>query len=319
MEMLFSTEILHPRDSFMAWREILFKHLMPIEIERLDDKPFACRLEVANIGPLRMTRLTQGALRSETTPYAERHYDGAETAAVIFTLAGALTCQQDGRESVQRPGDIVVLDRRHAVVTTCAGSQALFVKLPRERLEGILGPLRLYTSLTMGTDLASTVLATNFFHDLIRVRRQLTPDAVDRMASIGVDLIVANIAERLARVTPGPLHGTVVVQRAKAYVEDHLADLTLDPPQLAAAVGVSLRRLQELFHERGQHISDWIWRRRLEVAAKRLCDPSCAHLPIGTLAYGSGFASQAHFSKRFKDRFGMTPREYRHAALMGTL
>ncbi|SFL21629.1 AraC-type DNA-binding protein [Methylobacterium pseudosasicola] len=295
----------------------MLERLVPIEIERLDDRPFACKMEFASVGPLRMKRLTQGALRSEMMPNAARHRDGGGTVATIFLLAGALTCQQDGRESVQQPGDIVVLDRRHAVVTSSAGSQALFLKLPRERLEGILGPSRLYTSLTMGADLASTILVTNFFHDLIRVRRQLTPDAADRMALIGADLIVANIAERLARAVPRPLHGTVVVQRAKAYVEDHLADLTLDPPQLAAAVGVSLRRLQELFHERDQHISDWIWGRRLEVAAKRLCDPGFAHLSIGVLAYGSGFGSQPHFSKRFKDRFSVTPREYRQAALIG--
>ncbi|MVT78859.1 helix-turn-helix domain-containing protein, partial [Bradyrhizobium cajani] len=70
----------------------------------------------------------------------------------------------------------------------------------------------------------------------------------------------------------------------------------------------------ELFHEHGQHISDWIWQRRLETAAKRLADPGCRHLSLGTLAYGCGFASQAHFSRRFKDKYGMAPSEFRHLA-----
>ena len=318
MKTLFSTEGLHPRDSFKAWREAVIEHLIPLEIESLDDGPFAAKLEVAGVGPLLIVRLTQGALRNETTSRTVRHLDGADMAAVCFNVAGASTTFQDGREAMQRPGDIVVLDRRPQVITTSAGSQSLVLQLPRKRLEHILGPSRLYTSLTMGADLASTALTSNFFHELIRVHRQLTSDAAERMASIGADLIVASIAERLAQEVPRSLHGTVVVQRAKAYVEANLGDPTLDPPQLAAAVGVSLRRLQELFHARGQHISDWIWQRRLETAAKRLCDPGCAHLPIGTLGYGSGFASQAHFSKRFKDRFGMTPREYRHAARVDT-
>jgi AraC-like DNA-binding protein len=73
-----------------------------------------------------------------------------------------------------------------------------------------------------------------------------------------------------------------------------------------------------LFHARGQHISDWIWHRRLEVATKRLTDPGCVHLSIGPLAFGCGFANQAHFSRRFKERHGMTPREYRQAALVST-
>lgn len=116
---------------------------------------------------------------------------------------------------------------------------------------------------------------------------------------------------------PQPLHGTVVIQRAKAYVESHLHQPDLNPPWLAGALGVSLRRLQELFHARGQHISDYIWQRRLETATRHLADPACAHLSIGLLAYNCGFTSQAHFARRFKAHHGMTPREYRQAALVG--
>lgn len=219
---------------------------------------------------------------------------------------------------MQRPGDMVVIDHRPATHESHAGSQALLLELPRERLESVLGSTRLYTAMAMGTDVASTAVTVKFVHELVRLRAQLDPESAARMASIGVDLIVASIAERLALEVSRPMQGTVVVQRAKAYVEAHLGDPTLDPPHLAAAVGVSLRRLQELFHARGQHISDWIWHRRLEAAAKQLADPSGAHIQIGAVAFGCGFASQAHFSRRFKERHGMSPREYRIAALLGT-
>ena len=235
---------------------------------------------------------------------------------VVLKLAGKSTTLQDGRESVQRPGDMIVLDHRPSVMTTHMDSQALFLELPRERLESVFGSTRLYAGLSLGADLASTRLATTFIHELIQVRRQLSPDAAERMAAIGVDLIVASLAERLAQEMPRPIHGSVVVQRAKAYVEANLQAASLDPPQLAAAMGVSLRRLQELFHERGRHISEWIWERRLAAAAKRLADPACVHLPIGTLAYGCGFTSQSHFARRFKHHHGMSPRDYREAAVL---
>ncbi|QGY05157.1 AraC family transcriptional regulator [Methylobacterium mesophilicum SR1.6/6] len=77
---------------------------------------------------------------------------------------------------------------------------------------------------------------------------------------------------------------------------------------------VSRPRLQELFHERGHHASDWIWTRRLTVAAQRLTDPASVHLPIGTLAYECGFFGPAHFSRRFRDRHGLSRRAYRDAA-----
>ncbi|WP_267425956.1 helix-turn-helix domain-containing protein [Methylobacterium sp. GC_Met_2] len=317
MQSLFSTEGLHPSTGFKLWRELLGERLVPIEVERLDaDGPFRGKLDIAEVGPLHISRLTQSALRCETTPTAARRHDRAGMIVVLFKVAGMSTSVQDGREAVQRPGDMVVLDHRPSVLTTHEDSQALFLELPRERLERVLGSTRLYTGLSLSADLASTQLTTCFIHELIRVRRQLTPDAAERMAAIGVDLIVASLAERMAQNVPRPIHGSVVVQRAKAFVEANLQDTALDPPHLAAAVGVSLRRLQELFHERGQHISDWIWERRLAVAATRLADPACVHLPIGTLAYGCGFISQSHFARRFKHHHGMSPREYRYAAIL---
>jgi len=318
MEALFSTQGLNPLQSFRRWRETLVGRGVPLEQARLDDGPFAATLEAARVGPLLLTRVAHGAMRSEATRGLIQRNGKDGTVVVIFKLAGVSMRSQDDRSSVQRRGDIVVIDHRPAAHESSTGSQSLFLELPRERLESALGSARLYTAMTMGSDVASTALTVKFFHDLVGLRARLDPDSAARMASVGVDLIVASIAERLAQEIPRPLHGTVVVQRAKAHVDAHLGDPTLDPPQLAAAVGVSLRRLQELFHERGQHISDWIWQRRLERATKRLADPGCAHLPIGTLAFDCGFASQAHFSRRFKERHGSTPREYRHAALGGT-
>ncbi|KNY21762.1 helix-turn-helix domain-containing protein [Methylobacterium sp. ARG-1] len=319
MQIIFSTEGINPPDRFKLWRETLSERLIPLEGEPLDSRPFDGCMEGAVVGSLLMNRISHGAIRVETTPSAARSQNRASMAAVVFNLAGTATYCQDEREAVQRPGDLVVLDHRPSVWTTSAGSQAMFVEVPREHLENALGSIRFYTALSIGAEQSSTVLVSSFFRELVQVRRQLDAVAAERMSSIGVDLIVACIAERMTKAVPQPLHGTVVVQRAKAYIETHLGDPTLDPPHLAAAVGVSLRRLQELFHERGQHISDWIWRRRLETAAKRLTDLSCAHLSIGVLAYGCGFASQAHFARRFKEHHGMTPREFRRASLLGTL
>ncbi|MCJ2124189.1 helix-turn-helix domain-containing protein [Methylobacterium sp. J-077] len=316
MQTLFSTAGAHPRDGFKRWRETLFDLGALFEQKRLDDGPFDAKIEATVIGSVAMYRVSQDAQRIETTGKMLRSWADEGAVVVTLRLAGTTTIDQDGRSSVQRPGDFVVIDQRPSVATTSAGSVSLSLELPRERLVNTLWSTRRYTALTVGSDLASAALVTTYFHELIRVQHTLSPDAAARMASIGTDLIVASIAERMAREVPRALHGTVVVQRAKAYVEAHLGDPTLDPPKLAAAVGVSLRRLQELFHAHGQHISDWIWERRLEAAAKRLTDPGVRHLPIGTLAYGCGFASQAHFSRRFKHRYGMTPSEYRTAPLL---
>ncbi|MCJ2126098.1 helix-turn-helix domain-containing protein [Methylobacterium sp. J-077] len=288
---------------------------MPAELYRVDDSIFHGLFEGTDLGSLPITRSTFSAVRVESTPATLRRNAKRDTLAVTIKLSGTSMCEQFGRQAVARPGEIVVLDRRSpSIRQTTEPSRSLLLEVPRDRLESLLGDARHFSALTIGADLGSTRLVTTFLDTLLRVENRFTPDAAERMSGIAVDLITACIAERLAKEVPRPLHGTVVVQRAKAHVEANLSDPTLDPPRLAAAVGVSLRRLQELFRAHGQHISDWIWQRRLEAAAKRLADPGCRHLAIGTLAYGCGFASQAHFSRRFKDRYGMVPSDFRQQA-----
>ena len=314
MQPFFSTDGIHPKNAFRKWRETICERLIPIEQKPLHEVPFQGRLDVTSIGPVPISRMAHTAMRTEATPDAIRRHGQPDRLYATMKLSGHDAIQQGDREAVTRMGDFVVIDARPAVCEANTGV-SLVIDLPRERFEAMLGPSRLFCALTVGADLASTALANTFFQDLIRVSDRLTVDVAARMASIGTDLLIASLAERMAQEVPRSVHGNVTVQRAKAYIEAHLGDPGLDPPQLAAAMGLSLRRLQELFHERGRHISDYIWERRLEIAAKRLSDPACAHLSIGMLAYGCGFSSQAHFARRFKDRYGLSPRDYRRAQM----
>ncbi|MCJ2087572.1 helix-turn-helix domain-containing protein [Methylobacterium sp. E-005] len=312
MRPVFSTEKLHPRNAFHQWCEMICEQLVPVEMKTVDETQFKGSIAATKIGSMPISSFAHTAMRSEKTAETVRRDGRHDRVHAVLILSGRAIAHQGDQEADCRMGDLVVLDARPAVVQTETGS-TLILDLPRDRLEATLGPSRLFSSLRVGGDRASTILARTYIRELVAVANRLGPDAAARMASIGVDLIVASLAERLAQEVPRSTHGSVTVQRAKAYIEAHLSDQTLDPPQLAAAVGVSLRRLQELFHERGRHISDYIWDRRLEEAGKRLIDPACAHLSIGLLAYASGFTSQAHFARRFKERHGLTPTEFRQA------
>ncbi|MFF8852915.1 MULTISPECIES: helix-turn-helix domain-containing protein [unclassified Methylobacterium] len=317
MRTIFSTLDYSPQIRFDRWREILFDRMGPLDQSLIDDGPFSGLIETADIGGLLFTRVCESSLRTAVTPQTLRRRERSEQVFVLIQIAGKSATVQDGREAVQEPGDILLLANRPNVHISGPGNQSLVLELPRAPLERMLGSTQQYTALTLKRGSASVELVTTFLGELVNVHERLSAESATRIAAIGVDLIMASISERLAQDVPQSVYGNAVVQRAKAYVEANFSDPTLNPSQLAAAVGVSLRRLQQLFQERGQYISDWIWHRRLAVAVAQLADPGCAHLSIGTLAYSCGFSDQAHFSRRFKAQYGMTPSEYRCAALVG--
>jgi AraC family transcriptional regulator, positive regulator of tynA and feaB len=317
MKTLISTDDLNSRKKFETYLDIVRAHFVPSECRTIGDGRFHAHIEGAEIGGTVITRSSFNGQAVDITPQTIRRHDKHDKLSVIIRLSGTAHSSQYDRAVVQQPGDLIVFDSNKPLTFEYPDStSSLFIELPREQLESALGAAPLYAGLSVAGSQPGATLVRTFFDDLVRVHGQLSPDTAARMTRIGIDLIVACVAERLAQETPRPLQGTVIVQRAKAYVETHLGDLTLDPPQLAAAMGVSLRHLQQLFHERGQPIADWLWQRRLEAAARRLADPGHAHLSVGALAYGCGFVSQAHFSRRFKERYGATPSEYRRRALL---
>ena len=317
MQTIFSTDGVLPKDRFRSWRDVCEDRLVPMAQNCLGEEPFDATIDGVSIGGLDFTKFALRNLRAATTPRTLRHENHkTDHLFMSMVLTGTVRSDQNDRSSTDTAGDFAIRDTNTPWTIEHNGySEVLAIAIPRERLEGVLGPARIFAGLTVGGDLPVTTLTRSFLSNLLREGDRLPAHVAERVVGVGIDLVVASLAERMAQEVPRPVHGSVVVQRAKAYIEANLHDQTLDPPHLAAATGVSLRRLQELFHERGQHISDWIWHRRLSVAANRLADPGYLHMPLGTLAYACGFASQAHFSRRFKERYGLSPRDYRHRAL----
>lgn len=315
MQTLFSTRGLPARKSFRLWRETLAEQFVPGEQTALGRKPFEGTIEAAMVGDLTISRFTLDAMRTEVTPSTILRHAKHDKLALFVMLDGTNTAVQDGRESVQRAGDIAIYESILPAIAEYSDSTSfLYIEVPRRPLENALGPARLYSSLTVDGASGGGALATSFFRELVRLAGQFDHATGTRMAAIGLDLLTASMADRLARSVPCSVSGDVVVQRAKAYVAANLWDPLLDPGRVAAAAGVSLRRLQELFQERGRYVADWIWERRLEQASAKLSDPGCHRIAIGNISYSCGFISQAHFSTRFKRRFGLTPRDFRMRA-----
>lgn len=91
-------------------------------------------------------------------------------------------------------------------------------------------------------------------------------------------------------------------------MEDHLAD-PLDLPQLAASVGISTRQLNRLFTEKmGYRTMAFYLRLRLYKSTSLLRQSS---MSIRDIVVATGFTSASHFSRTFKDHFGVTPTQVR--------
>ena len=102
-------------------------------------------------------------------------------------------------------------------------------------------------------------------------------------------------------------------ERAQRYILRHHCRPTLSGEEVASACKISKRYLQHVFMQVGKcTVQDAIMEARL-VSAKSLLSARCgAPDAISTVAYSCGFNDAAHFSKRFRQRFGISPSEFRN-------
>ena len=95
-----------------------------------------------------------------------------------------------------------------------------------------------------------------------------------------------------------------VIAHMEAFLEIPMA-----LPDIAAAVGLSIRQMERLFHDKtGKKPSRYYLELRLQRAHQLLVQTT---MPVLQIAVACGFTSAAHFSKCYRDRFGKSPRNER--------
>jgi AraC-like DNA-binding protein len=108
-----------------------------------------------------------------------------------------------------------------------------------------------------------------------------------------------------------------LASRVRAFVEQHLTEPDLTPEAIAATHSVSVRQLYKACAQAGLSLEQWIIGQRLEAARADLVSATGLRRSISATARACGFASPTHFTRRFRQAYGLTPREWQRMATGG--
>jgi AraC-like DNA-binding protein len=104
------------------------------------------------------------------------------------------------------------------------------------------------------------------------------------------------------------------LERIKNHLRLHLMDADLSAKSVALALGLSVSHVHRVFAHEGCTVSEWLWRERLDGCAADLSRAAEAHRSVGEIALSWGFNNLSHFSRAFKNRFGLCPKDWRKQA-----
>ncbi|WP_160199458.1 helix-turn-helix transcriptional regulator [Pseudomonas plecoglossicida] len=106
-------------------------------------------------------------------------------------------------------------------------------------------------------------------------------------------------------------HDSELFTRLKHSICERYQAHTISPKAIATEIGISTRHLHRVLSAAGTSFSSILTSTRLEQARRLLASPTQAHLPIGEIAWATGFVDQSHFARLFKAAYGITPTRFR--------
>ncbi|SDS59763.1 AraC-type DNA-binding protein [Friedmanniella luteola] len=142
--------------------------------------------------------------------------------------------------------------------------------------------------------------------------RLLSPEVRQLVGQATTALVRALLTTAAATGGAHEALDAALASRLALYLDAHLTDPDLTIERAAAAHHVSVRQLYATWAEAGHDVTParWLTQRRLERAREQLTGAGSG-LSIAVVARRCGFADPSHFSRRFRQAFGVTPREWR--------
>ncbi|WP_264924502.1 helix-turn-helix domain-containing protein [Streptomyces sp. A012304] len=208
------------------------------------------------------------------------------------------------------PGDLVISAGRRLGFAPGPAQPAVF-RIPFSLLDASAGDPREvpHTHLSGRGGLAS--LASQFLTALARTPGPERLAGGRRLALNTADLVALLVGEVLQERRPptaGPGHD--LLTRIQHHIQDHLMDPDLSPESIARAHHISVRYLHKLFQSGGTSVGAWIRQRRLDACRAEL---RRQRRTVAAVAHSWGFTSPSHFSRVFRQAYGLSPKEWRAA------
>ncbi|MBB4424556.1 AraC-like DNA-binding protein [Bradyrhizobium sp. CIR48] len=303
-----------PAEQFAYYREAICQAFMNLTPEPAAAAGFPASVEHVRLGDAAINRVS--------FPEHVVRRSGADIAAsdrscfyLNLKLAGRCRILQGNREISLSPGQVGIFDSDQQFAL-------LHDRGPQLRVASFWVPAEaLRERLPASFDVAAVRVSDDPLvgHLIVETARTLSDGALRMTEDEGVLLfraLIELVAVSLSRRS-----------RAGAAESENLADTTtlalkraihrrLREPGLAVAdvadaVGISERYVHKLLARSGSSFTEYVIDHRLDGAARDLRDAAMADRAIGAIAFDWGFSDLSHFTRRFKQRFGCRPRDWR--------
>jgi AraC-like DNA-binding protein len=308
----YNTEQLQSANKLNAWQEYMSAvyydlDIVPLSADKVRGELY--EVQFPSIGLSQFRADAQKVVRHKSA--AQR--DKSENFVFLFPTRQRMAFEQNGRAGVVLPGSVFLLN----------SAEGYIIDVPDQS-----------ENVTLKISCAALRSRLNKIDDICGTRNFANPFLVPVVAQMGAQLLKFDgggdsmklertLTDLVCLMVETRSEGdlwmrdrqsliSVMYDRLMSYMRAHFRDPDLSPNTVAGAHRISAGYLHRVFHRHGTKFGEFLMETRLTAACQMLQNAKASNQPInlGEIGYSCGFVSQAHFSSRFKERFGVSPRNF---------
>ncbi|WP_063621723.1 helix-turn-helix domain-containing protein [Bradyrhizobium sp. Ec3.3] len=311
---IWNTEELPDREQFAYWREVLceaFVTLRPELAERRDLRRFPSRVTAQPLSTINVTTVQSKAhhvIRGD----AEIRKSPREVYFVNLQLAGRCRYETEGRETIVGPNQFAIVDSTRPYFLDFMDDWDVFsFRIPRHMLRPLLQAPDRSTGICVSNTGALGEITISFLKSLAGRVSDLPADAAESLALDLVKLVALSVGgtEEARMGQRQSLHRGLHAAILK-FIDANLADPSLSAASVATHFRISTRYLHKVFEEWEHSFAQTVLEHRLLRCAAELEGPM--DMRVSDIAFRWGFGDLSNFNRNFRQRFGLSPRDYRH-------
>lgn len=214
-----------------------------------------------------------------------------------------------------QPGDILYGPTgRHSTLRLPDQFVMLYIRIPQSVLSPRLLNLRSLQQGMLTGQVAVNRIFSGLLQSLVDDLEELSDEHIRPIEIALSEFAISSLAESAAS-SCFDIAGASNFHRVCETIEAQLGDGDLTLSHIADQQHMSARYIQKLFQQAGMSFSRYLRQRRLEHCRADLGSITHRNLSIREICFRWGFNDAAHFSRSFRDDYGMSPRQYRKKQL----